>query len=90
MRSPSRHAHAPSDVAFGNGNAALLLPSDTELPALKFLHAGGVRRAGDIALCTLMEILEQPRCCSMRIGGTVFALAPWVHVREAEEYRDWL
>ena len=64
----------PSDVAFGNGNAALLLPSDTELPAIEISTPEVFVGAGDIALCTADGNPEATARLLDAIGGTVFAL----------------
>jgi 3',5'-cyclic AMP phosphodiesterase CpdA len=79
----------PSDVAFGNGNAALLLPSDTELPAIEISTPEVFVGAGDIALCTADGNPEATARLLDAIGGTVFALGDNAYMSgTAEEYRD--
>jgi acid phosphatase type 7 len=79
----------PSDVAFGNANAALLLPSDTELPAIEISTPEVFVGAGDIALCTADGNPEATARLLDAIGGTVFALGDNAYMSgTAEEYRD--
>jgi acid phosphatase type 7 len=69
--------------------AALLLPSDTEMPPLDISTPEVFVGAGDIALCTAYGNHEATARLLDAIGGTVFALGDNAYMSgTAEEYRD--